>query len=99
MRKKNKMLKVASLVACSGLTFSFVGNCAEGIPRGMGQTIGGVVVTTIGLVSAAYTLAGFIPDICEFLPYAGGYSPQRSGVKMCRRIASAAFPIEKCRIG
>lgn len=72
MRKKNRMLKVASLVACSGLTFSFVGNCMEGIPRGMGQTIGGVIVTTVGLVAAADQLAGLIPDISSLIPDLGG---------------------------
>lgn len=69
MRKKSRMLKVASLVACSGLTFSFVGNCAEGIPRGMGQTIGGAVIVGAGLAAGAEALAGLLPfDVTDLLP-------------------------------
>lgn len=48
MRKRRKMMKLMSLVATSGMMFSFVGNCAEGIPRGMGQTIGTVAIGAVG---------------------------------------------------
>ena len=63
MRKKSRMLKVASLVACGGLTFSFVGNCAEGIPRGMGQAIGGGLLLAGAGVAGASAIGGFIDNL------------------------------------
>ncbi len=63
MRKKSRMLKVASLVACSGLTFSFVGNCAEGIPRGMGQAIGGGLLLAGGAALGASAIGGALEGL------------------------------------